>query len=236
MRTGSIVLLVSGLMAISTFSWGQKVEAGLMVGTSYYLGDLNPTTHFLNPEPAYGGFARYNFNPHISGRFSFLYMQAGGTDETSPYDITPPDLYIFQSTIMEAALQLEVNFLPFEAGNPKTRYSPYIFGGIGGFNFTPEEDDVNIIVWDPAELAIVNDPDQDLYKNYSYSYVFGIGLKYHINRYLTGGIEWGMRYTGTDYIDQVSMKGNPKNNDWYSFAGLSVSIRFKDRSRAICPY
>ncbi len=231
MRTGSIVLLVSGLMAISTISWGQKVEAGLMVGTSYYLGDLNPTTHFLNPEPAYGGFARYNLSPHISGRFSLFYMTVGGTANQSPYRDSLPD-FEFQSGIMEASLIAEVNFLPFEAGNPKTKYSPYIFGGVGGLLFDYSADtDTSVLTSD--DLNIFGDPDTF---NLSYAGIFGVGFKFHITRYLSGGIEWGMRYTFSDYLDLVSYRGNPKNNDWYSFAGLSVSIRFKDRSRAICPY
>lgn len=233
MRIGGIILLVAGLMILSTHAWGQKVEVGLLGGTSYYMGDLNPDTHFQRPEPAFGGFARYNLNPHISGRFSLLYMEVGGSEVKSPYIISdsPTDPFSFQTSIMEAALVAEVNFLPFEAGNPNTRYSPFIFGGIGGLMFDYIDTDTGVL--EPDDLNILGDPDKP---GFSHAYLFGAGFKFYITRYLTGGIEWGMRYTDTDYLDLVSLKGNPKNNDWYSFAGLSLSIRFKDRDRAVCPY
>jgi hypothetical protein len=68
-------------------------------------------------------------------------------------------------------------------------------------------------------------------------------------------LEWGMRKTTTDYIDDVSpftpgkqahrsihqvitsegmQRGNSKDNDWYSFAGVSVVFRINFRGSADC--
>ncbi len=222
--------------------FGQKFEVGIFGGTSYYMGDLNPepTNQFVNSQlPALGVFGRYNMNEHLSLRLGANYGTVTGNDAESEYDILDGgDIYHFETDIAEIALKFDINFLPFVAGDPNSLYTPYVFGGISGFYFNPVAKRES-----GGEITEITDdthwhPDKDSppsFDNISTAINFGMGLKYHITRNITGGIEWGMRYTATDYIDEVSMQGNPKNNDWYSFAGISFTLRFKDRSGAICP-
>ena len=235
--TGIIVILFLLTGAVKA----QKYEAGVFGGTSYYLGDLNPDPmgQFANAEfPAYGLFGRMNFTEHLSARLGIHRGTISGTDADSPYAIlSSGNTYIFETDITELALQGEVNFLPYTAGDVESLFTPYLFGGISGFYFSPTakkdagtgpteiEDDDKIAADIPEE-----------YMSVDLSYLFGIGLKYHITRHITGGIEWGLRHTYSDYLDEVHLKGNPKKNDWYSFAGISFTFRFKDRSSAVCPY
>ncbi len=240
--TGIIVIL----FLLTATTQAQKYEAGVFGGTSYYLGDLNPNPdrQFANAEfPAYGLFGRMNFTEHLSARLGIHRGTISGTDADSPYEILGPNTtYHFETDITELALQGEVNFLPYTAGDVESLFTPYLFGGISGFLFSPtakvdngngvkpieDDEDDEHDHWHPN--------DDQHYSSFDISYLFGFGLKYHITRHITGGFEWGLRRTNSDYLDEVHLKGNPKKNDWYSFAGISFTFRFKDRSSAVCPY
>ncbi len=226
--------------------FGQKFEVGIFGGTSYYMGDLNPEPidQFANARiPALGVFGRYNMNEHLSLKLGFNYGSIEGNDADSEYDVLGNgDIYHFETDIAEAAIQLDINFLPFVAGDPTSLYTPYVFGGISGFYFDPvpkreRGGTIDVITddshWHVDEFDENNNPPS--YSNFNLGINFGMGMKFHVTNNITGGLEWGLRYTGTDYLDEVSMQGNPKNNDWYSFAGISFTIKFKDRSGAVCP-
>ena len=245
MQHRNIVLIALIFILITPEAFAQRIEVGVFGGGSYYSGDLNPGPEgqFKKTQPAFGGLVRYNFDKHLSVRFTGLHGSVQGTDENSAFNILPgADDYRFESTITEVSLQGEVNFLPYIRGLRETLVTPYIFGGIGYFMFdtTTGHDDgshwhrgetADPAPADPADFT----PPED-YDNFSLSYLMGAGLKYHITEYIGGGLEWGLRYAGTDYIDHVRLKGNPKQNDWYAFAGVTITFRFRDSSRAICPY
>lgn len=91
---------------------------------------------------------------------------------------------------------------------------------------------------------------------------FGLGYKINIGTKLAIGIEWVWHATNTDYIDDVSAyyvsedylseeaiemanksetnvvvgktRGNPNNNDWYNFTGITISYKIKNRPKK-CP-
>ena len=62
---------------------------------------------------------------------------------------------------------------------------------------------------------------------------FGLGVRYKFSHRFLASIEWGMRKAYTDHIDNISTVygstgtqiGNSKNNDFYSIAGLCLTIR-----------
>lgn len=212
----SNLLFIPLVIALTSQSQAQTYEAGLMVGSSYYLGDFNPTTHFVNPEPVVGLFARYNLSNHIAFRAGLNHGIVTGSDADSPYSVTGPgSTFDFRTNITELSIIGEVNFLPFIAGDDDSRYTTFLFAGTGAFSFDNEH---------------INRKYRRL------SYLFGVGLKFDFSDRLAGGIDWGLRQTATDKLDGAPEVGNPKNDDWYSFAGLSFIFRFRDRSGAICPY
>lgn len=246
----------------------QNSELGVYYGLAYYLGDLNPSRQFAMARLAYGGLYRYNFDEHKSLRISGFYGSVEADDAVIGYNKNR-NLH-FRSTIMEISLQGEITFLPFEIGNPNTLHTPYIFAGIGGFRFNPQargDDDQ----WYDLQPLGTEGQNSDLYPNrepydlYAVSYLFGIGYKFNISKNFTGGIEWGMRRTTTDYLDDVSttypepealsgvayqfsdrslenrgdntnmMRGNPNNKDWYSFAGFILTFKLPSLSKEVCP-
>ena len=264
-------ILLSAIFTLLLFSdaIAQRNELGFFFGGSYYIGDLNPSRQFAMTQIGVGAIYRFNLNDHLSLRANGFWGNVAGDDAIVKYNENR-NLH-FRSNILEASLQGEVNFLPFEPGDLKTPSTPYIFAGGGFFRFNPQAE------WDGvwynlkplgtegqgSELY----PDRKPYSLTSHNFLFGIGYKFNITRQFTGALEWGMRRTGTDYLDDVSttypdpsvfgedsrglelydrslenrgenldfQRGNPHNNDWYSFAGFILTFRIRNFSWQKCP-
>ena len=79
------VLLV--LAVISTLSVkAQKSEVGLFIGTSWYLGEINPSGVFAQPKLAFGALYRYNVSDHFSFRGNVYYGNIHGYDSLATDD------------------------------------------------------------------------------------------------------------------------------------------------------
>ena len=223
---------ISTVFALFFFfhTYGQRNEIGLFFGTSYYLGDLNPSRQFAMNSIGIGGLYRFNINDHLALRANGFWGNVAGDDAIIKYNENR-NLH-FRSNILEVSVQGEVNFLQFAPGNLDTGYSPYIFGGGGFFRFNPQaEIDGRWVNLQPLNTEGQGSdlyPERKPYSLYSYNLLFGVGFKFNINRQFSAAFEWGMRRTGTDYLDDVSttypdpsvFAGNPDND----------AIRLHDRS------
>lgn len=239
------IYITAMVFMASSFTYAQTYDVGLFAGGSSYLGDLNPymkpTDLSVNVQPAIGGMLRYNHNLHASARLNASFVQIKGSDENSPYSILPEGIFEFETNIYELSLQGEINFLPFFSGDVETRFTPYLFGGVGGMYFTSKvfentagtssqiQDNSH---FDNKELDPQGQPN---YRVYDYLGLIGFGFKVNIANDFTAGVEWGLRSTNSHYLDEVRFKGNPEKKDWYTLFGLSLTYKFLDRSRPPCP-
>ena len=76
----------------------QHLEVGIMVGASNYDGDMSPSsigTRIGDTRPAFGGFARLNFNNYLAARFSANFASELST---LPQKTPCPALFSFQHT------------------------------------------------------------------------------------------------------------------------------------------
>ncbi len=214
----SFFALIHGLPSIA-----QKSELGVMGGVSFYNGELNRKKIFFLPKGAFGAFYRHNFNEHFSGKLCFLYGSIEGNDALSANAEQIQRNLSFKSVVAEFSAQLEINFLPFIAGDSKTPFTPYIFGGFGVFKFNPKAfvdpgtytiNGTNYTVANVGYYALMPlgtegqgttaYPDRKKYSLTSFSIPFGIGFKFNVASGIVFGVEWGMRPTFTDYLDDVS--------------------------------
>jgi hypothetical protein len=213
-KIGLILILI---FPVKLNSQNVSNELGLFAGVSYYMGDINPKKLFYAVEPAFGAIYKLNLNERYAIRFSGIFSSLHGSDAdfNDGYQLTRG--HSFQTTLSEIAVAVEYNFFPYK---PESRYeflSPYVVVGFG-ISVIPS---VNNTI--PIKPVIP----------------FGIGVKYAFNKRLGVSLEWAYRKTFTDYLDQLAddeYSGIPSidnkqrsytaTNDWYSFAGVSLTYKF----------
>lgn len=241
------------LSILFTFhSLAQSVdEFGLIAGGSYYMGDLNPYTHFNNYNYNFGGvFRRSLDNKQIVLRAHLMYGKV--TAESASSNLS------FRSTILEIGPALEINFMPFEIGEKKKyKGTPYLFGGITYFKMNPQTNNngdwVSLQTLGTEGQGSSQNPNNQ-YKSQQISLPAGLGVKINLSKRFALSAEYGIRKTFTDYLDDVSgtyvdltqleiengtlasdlsksyginglQRGNSQNKDWYSIYGVMLSFR-----------
>lgn len=252
----------------------KSAEIGVFLGTSYYIGDLNPLVHFgPMTKPAGGAVVRYNVNTRVALRANAFFGNVQADDALSSSSAQQQRNLNFKSKVTEFSAQAEFNFLDYQIGNERKKFTPYIFAGIGVFKFNP------VAVYNNYSFTLqpLGTEGQGLeggprkkYKLTQMSIPFGIGIKTNLSKMIGLSIEWGMRKTFTDYLDDVSttyydparlaaahgavaavasdpskgtdpnysnvgrQRGNPTTKDWYSFAGIVLTLKLKEK-RESCP-
>jgi hypothetical protein len=227
-----IVAFALCAMFVSTQLKAQdRIELGLFAGTSYYVGDLNPGTPFKNPHLAIGGIARYIATDRwaFKGAYTTGVLSGSYPQKNLVYVTAPNEQYAFNRRIHDVALMAEFNFLSYDHQFlSNTTFTPYITTGIATsiysrFNFdTPSSDGATVFIL---------------------SLPFGLGVKYKLTNWIRIGAEWTMRKTFTDDLDYkggvttlnptdpygLNQPANMHNNDWYSFAGITVTFNMLKR-------
>lgn len=224
-----ITLLSILYLPVTLFS--QRSELGVMLGATYYLGDLNPSKQFVMSMPAGGLIYRYNFNFRWSVKVNAIFGYLRADDNIT--NIPQKDRNLsFRSPLFEISPQVELNFLKYQTGHKKYKFSPYLFGGICLFYFNPQAK-FNDKYYDLQPLGTEGQgttqyPDRKPYSLISFGIPFGLGFKFSPAKSINIGLEWGMRKTFTDYIDDVSK--TYVNPDILRAQKSPVSALLSDRS------
>lgn len=189
----------------------KNAEMGIFLGGSYYTGDLNPSGHFNRfTRPAAGLMYRVNFNPRISAKAIGSYGLIQGDDVYSKNEAHRNRNLSFRSNVMEFAVEGEFNFLPYVTGSKKLAAStPYVFAGVAVFHFDPmgyyknRWYSLQPMGTEGQGSAFTN---KKTYSLTQFSIPFGVGIKVNTSRRVGINLEWGLRKTFTDYLDDVSGK------------------------------
>lgn len=242
------------IIVLFTFTTqAQTLEVGLFGGGSYYLGELNPGIPFIKTRPSYGLSARYSKNARWSFKLSYYRGKVTGSDDKYS-GVTNRELS-FETKLNDVALVAEFNFWEYFTGSKLDYVTPYLFGGVGFFTFTPT-------TLDGVKLQPLGTEGQNTgfdgrspYSQISLSVPFGFGLKYSLTKKLGLNFEWGMRKTFTDYIDDISttyaenpdviadptqthvagmQRGDEMSFDWLAYAGITISYKFDLYSKKKC--
>lgn len=206
MKKSILVAFVSLLCSTATFA--QYSEIGLLGGVSFYMGDLNPAMPFKDVRPAGGLFYRYNFNDRFSIRAAAHVAYIVGYDANSSDEAQLERNLSFESWLFDFSVTGEFNFFKYAPGDMRHWITPYLFGGISLFKFNPRAE-LNGEMWELQPLGTEGQgttfyPDRQKYSLFNAAIPFGLGVKVNLNKTFSVGLEWGMRYTFTDYLDDVS--------------------------------
>ena len=215
----------------------ERSEFGVTVGGGNYFGDLNPKYNFYKTNLMIGAIYRYNINPRWVLKASAMF----GKVEAFDADFDNIRNLNFESKVNELALSCEFNFFDYQTGSRKHRITPYIFGGIGVFFFNPKTEITDPLSLEKqwVELQPLSTEGQGMpgydspYSLVNVAVPFGLGLKVSISKRVCIGLEWGIRMTFTDYLDDVSKDYVDRTElmNWTGDLGVAAS----DRTNEILP-
>lgn len=183
-------------------------DLGIFAGGSFYIGDLNPSTPFLFSHPAGGIVVRNNFNHFFSFKTNFLYGKISGSDAKSNDAFARNRNLSFRSELIEFSTQMEFNFFPYQDKKEYFLATNYLFTGISVFHFNPQAN-LNGTWYDlqgqsTEGQGTIAYPGNKKYSRTQLAFPVGMGLKFDLSLNCTVALEWGIRKTFTDYIDDVS--------------------------------
>ena len=240
-----------------------STEIGIMGGGSYYLGDINKK-HFDYMMPSGGIVVRKNIDRRIVVKGELLLGYIRADDSRNEKDTANFNRNLhFRSPIYELSGQVEFNFLPYETGNSLYPFTPFVFAGVSFFRFNPQAEANNgeWVALQPLGTegqGTTAFPDRKKYALTQFSIPMGGGFKIAVNKTFNIILEYGIRKTFTDYLDDVSttypgqnqenfdmsplgmemsdkslngpqaknfQRGNSKDNDWYTFTGITLSFK-----------
>lgn len=223
------------------------------IGTSNYYGDLAPAKRPIkstlqNFSWNIGVDFTRHFTPHFSVRASLSWVRLTGDDNKFEGVANLEHLYLrnahFRNDVQELALTGIYHLIP-EARSYRNRakINPYILAGVAVFHHNPEAKVPATYAGSegyPGEwvsLQPLNTEGQGLYgyTDQPYSLInanvhFGAGINYRLDRNWDLGIEAGVHYTFSDYLDDIG--GNYANkSDLAAFSSLSAAMGHRENEK-----
>ncbi len=205
--------LAATLICLPAFVFSQNAivqegEFGVGIGAAHYFGDLNTRAKLNRPKPAASIFFRKNFGNYIALRVAGSFAMLGYSDVYNTHNETMRRRNLsFNTNVWELGLQGDFNFYRFMPGDPDFRWTPYVTLGASIFNYNPyaylngEKHDLRPL---GTEGQGLDSSGKQPYSSMALAIPFGVGIKYSINERINVGFEIVHRYTGTDYLDDVS--------------------------------
>ena len=199
-------LLILMLLPLLQIINAQGSEIGIGYGYSTYFGDLNApslTTNLSQSHPAFQIFYNYYLNKRLNTRLALGYGVVSGDDSKSQMQWQRERNLSFQSTIIEFSGLAEYNIFGME-----NFINPFVYFGFNGFHFDPKTmyqgKWVRLQPLGTEGQGLDTYPDRKKYNLIGMSIVTGAGVKIRINNAFMISMEFGLRRTNTDYLDDVS--------------------------------
>jgi hypothetical protein len=194
------------LVILTLGASGQRnADYGIFAGVSSYFGDVNPTRMMYSPLPAGGVLYRYNFHPRHAIRANIFFGGLRGDDLDFNNSFQQTRAHSFSTMTGELAVQFEFNFLPYTTAGRYWDWTPYFAAGAG------------VAAVSSASFAVKP--------------VVPVTFGFKVNIWKNMGLEaeYGFRKTFYDNFDGLNDLVDPDdydwlhNNDWYTFAGISLT-------------
>lgn len=229
--------LLTGLLPLGSVFFAHSVvaqtatstsELGVGIGGLSYKGELSPSYQFRNNRPALTAFYRKDISAPITLRAGLMggMLRADDRNVRGTNGNTPPLLASrdanMKGSLLELSGGIEYNFYDYHNRRDKVHFTPYVFVGLAGF-------------YAKTETTFASRPDLNQNSGLvSVAIPVGLGFKYALSDHWNLGLEAGARKTLSDKLDHVDGKssnqteviGNPHDQDWYFYNGVSISYTF----------
>ncbi len=206
-RLVSILAFLSISFCTYTPISGQWLETGFSLGASNYMGDL-VEDHLAPNEynPAFGIFGRYQMTPFISFRAYLNKLELSGSDSNNRSLGLRRRNLNFKTNVVELGFVNEISITPYSPREQKNAL-PYLYVGISGFYFNPQAEFQGTL-YNLRPLGTEGQGNTvsgtKPYSAIALAVPFGIGFKWNLSSLVNVGIDFGMRITTTDFLDDVS--------------------------------
>ncbi len=223
-----LLLIIPLISSAQTNDWRRyRYEIILNAGVSNFLGDLGGanqigTHYFRDLEFSETRFAcgiglRYKISPRLAMKYNFTYGTVAGNDALTSDPARQNRNLSFRSRIYELSGNFEAAFLKDRGGHRYKLHNvvgdkayeiySYVFIGLAFYHYNPQAMYIDGRWYDLQPLGTEGqnvDPSQKPYSLWQFSIPLGIGFKYAFDKQWGIGLEYGIRKTFTDYIDDVS--------------------------------
>ena len=210
----------------------QVSELGITGGVMYYIGDINPTRHYPRYTHLAGGLMfRYNIDQRFAFRVQALYGNLEAYDSNSSDTLQQIRNLGFRTSMFEVSGLLEINFFKYRGLTKDSKlWTPFVFGGLAYFHVNPQNQ-LGDTWYDLQPLGTEGQGTANGGAPYAldhFSIPFGVGMKIAITQKLDLQLEWGMRRSNTDYVDDVS--GRYVDNATLAFETGPLTAQLADPS------
>lgn len=224
----SLSLLACSIQAQKLYRANHRfMEAGLYLGAANYAGDV--ATGFWEPAEtrlSYGAYLRYFMFERFSIRTQVFAGSVSGEDSHAKSETRRARSLRFGADILEVALLGEWHPLGLyrykDVGVRRFFISPYLFAGAAGV-FGGAKTEYYGAPADESKVLVAPLPEAGPNQKFLAAPV-GVGCRAQINETIILGLDAGARLVFSDKLDGVHLNGNPDNNDWYFFGGMSISF------------
>ncbi|WP_426490166.1 DUF6089 family protein [Hymenobacter sp. 102] len=234
LKSVSLQMLLIGLVPVgsiffaSTAAAQNTSELGVGLGGMVYKGELSPNYRFLNNRPAATVFYRKDISGAVTLRANAVVGMLRAADQTvEGVNGNTAPLAVYRAAnvkgnLVEVGGGMEYNFFDYHNREDKVHFTPYVFVGVAGF-------------FAGTTTSSGNQPQLNRKGNVlSVAIPAGVGFKYALSTHWNLGLEAGARKTLSDQLDHIDGKssgqddrvGNPHDQDWYFYNGLSISYTF----------
>ena len=230
MRTKAIVLCLIILPTlVNAQRWKrQRYEWVTGIGATQFLGDVGGRNQigsdwFFDMDAASTRYVvnlgfRYKISQYVSAKTGFSFGEVAGDDRFTQEPFRNNRNIHFRSPVVEWATQVEVSWMRESIGSrykirrvrgrgrKGSRVYVYGFAGVALLYMNPMAKFDG--KWHSLKKLHTEGqgfvPSRKEYSNWQFTIPFGIGLKYAVDKKSSIGLEYGLRKTFTDYMDDVS--------------------------------
>jgi len=161
----------------------------------------------LPGKPAFGAIVRYNLSTRASLRFTGTYGNVWASDAKSDDPFQVDRNLNFKSKIYELAFGIEIDLFKYRINDMNYPISPYFFYEVAYFRMNPmtsyNGNEINLqTLGTEGQGTALSQKSQ--YKLNQLAFPIGLGIKFNLKERLAISVEYGIRKTFTDYLDDVS--------------------------------
>ena len=236
------------LLCLPVFAFGQvpfKWDIDGALGITSYQGDLDAfkiNAGFREIKYAASLSLRRNISNNYAVRLNVLAGRIAGDDR----NFSEPEWRIrrgisFESPIIEFAAMNEfypLGMYPVKGKIVRSRnvVSPYLLFGVGWAYSSPKVDWNDKNGNEEIDPALAELDKKDKLNKLNFVVPMGVGLRFRLKDHSTFKLEMALRPTFSDYLDGISLAGNPDKKDWFFTAQIGVTYPFaknKIKNRSI---